>query len=182
MVHTGRTGEKLSTKGAAKRTYQHGEKEVADQLGLPLRSLRSMRMELLERKVDWDLVSNRVMYCQEALVKLARALPGLVPKDVNPRNTEAGLAGASAEKTPAREEIATVTRLWRNPHYIQGQVGQELVRIHVRNKRMFKAGMEIPVRQVQRDLWEFAGGRIRSRRGWRKLQATVNAQRKEGTA
>lgn len=108
------------------------ETDVAVALGLPVKRLRALRAQHLNEG-EWRKEGAAVVYTPAA-VACVRALLGLAA------------APTDKETPPPAALTAVVTRTYSNPKIVGIRVGDKEGRLRVRDARMFRRGMECPVR------------------------------------
>lgn len=174
--------------------FVHKEQDIAAQLGVALAVLVEQRAKHLIRGKDFERLGNYITYTQGAkdavltlfqLPKDGGTLDGQTAPAETPSSPEAGptapgVLTPTAEggttpqgQTPGPiEQVrpdtvqAVVSAIYRNTRLLGATLGQQEIRVRVRNSRNFIRGMEIPVRHVRDDVYELARRAPRFRGRW----------------
>jgi len=126
------------------------EKELAERFGCSPASLQDFREHRMEQGVAWVKYKRHIFWSEFAVRSAAEAL-GLV---------DAELTWLEREKTPAAVTLykfAVYPRRTMNPHIIMASGPKGLVRVRVKTKDNFRAGMEVRCVHVAGDLFELVG-------------------------
>ena len=158
------------------------EKEIAEELGVPLDAVAEQRAKHLVRGQDYDRVGHFIAYAaaaKETILAVFRVPPEKAAVDqdkkkaaevgtptAEPANAEAGAGGEPTVQTEPEAVLAVVSALYRNTRLVGATIGINEIRVRVRNSRNFVRGMEIPVRHVRDDVYELARRAPRFRGKW----------------
>jgi len=150
------------------------EVRIADVLGLSREVLMLFRREHLARMEDWTKDGNHVVYtwgaCGQALEFFTGTASQLTDIAALERLAAIPPVALLQKKTAPRlsKEVVTmkVAELYRNKRIIGARADGEVVRVRVRSSKNFVIGMEIPVVQVEENLWDLARACPRRRGKW----------------
>lgn len=141
------------------------ERNLAATTGIDREMLKVAR-ESLEKGADWDLVKGMVVYTAAGIQRLMEAL------GVAGAITDAELDAIMAWLPPEPEEAtkktvsASFLRRFRSPHHIGALLDGREVTVRVRDSKNFRAGMEIPIREMTPGYFELARRCPRYRGRW----------------
>ena len=127
---------------------------MVEHVGIPRERLVQFRTKHLTEGVDFVREKNHVVLSHAGARTVMAAL-GLPPCEA-----ERVLAAAlpSAEKTPALVNLRVHPRRTMNPLVMLAtDAKQQVVRVRVKQKDNFRAGMKIECRHLVGDLYEFTG-------------------------
>ena len=133
------------------------QEQLCEQLGISLPTLAKAKRKLTAG-LHYRKKGGSIVFTKAGVTMICKVF------GVDPKATQAPQESQEPQeqKTAAGPLTATVTGLyrqarWRNPRIISGTVDGEPVRIRVRAKELFKPGMEIPVKCVNKGLYECLG-------------------------
>ena len=156
--------------------FVHQERALAESLGLPQKDLRGVRTDELTVGVDWKNIRGEVCYSDAGRIRLLDALKisdVVAAVDSAPKNSfepcaldleRAALLGVLSGRAALAPVLAPgacrtleCVRIFPlNRRIVQARRDGQLVRVRVRDSINFIAGMAMPCRLIDGDLWELA--------------------------
>jgi hypothetical protein len=160
------------------------EGELVDRLGVSRPVLRLLRDELLQEGADWELRDKQIWLNEPAVTKIADGYRRLKPASLAELKNGPSSVRLDQKKGPPASPAVVLheLRVWKADGYAGGHillartVGGKSVRVRVRSTANFCPGMILYGRQLNEELYEFAGPypRWRGERLYRPV-ATVAA-------
>ncbi len=138
--------------------FVHGEVELAEAVGVPVRNFQKKRAKQLRQNEDWGLNVMRVAYTPLAVSRILDLVTGrAVPAGELADLLEKSLLG-SGQKNGAPEPIlGRISRFFPNPHLLQVTLPNDAkVNVRVKTTVNFRLGMEAPVRELESGKYELA--------------------------
>lgn len=159
--------------------FPYWESIIPTRIGVPRATARAARKHpsgLIEGK-HWAVVGNKICWSEQGVISLidwAQKATGTdeglepVPQKNGAPEEPQQAAEPVLDEPPTEKPVhwVRVLKLVRNYHIILATHEGQMIRIRVRDNAKFVPGMEVPVRHLQKDLYELAGRNPRWRGKW----------------
>jgi hypothetical protein len=144
-------------------TFIHAEADLVAALGLARALVRDVRTEQLTRGTHWQHVAGAVRYSDEGRDRLHLILKAEPQKNLAEIPAE---PGAEPAEPSGLRELVCLRTYTMNRRIVQAQLGEEIVRVRVKDSAKLTAGMVMRCTHVQADMWELAQPLPRWRGKW----------------
>lgn len=143
--------------------FTHAEADLVAALGLARAVVRTVRSEQLTRGTHWHTIAGEVRYSDEGrtlLFSILKAEPQKNLAEIRPD------PGAEPAEPGGPRELVCVRTYTMNRRIVQARLGDEIVRVRVKDSAKLIEGMTMRCSHVQADMWELVQPLPRWRGKW----------------